>query len=220
MADTGAKDGAGNDIPENKDGTGDDTPENKEENKDGENGDGKWWGEEWNKEDTVSIDAKELASMKKTLSESQKLIKKFEKEKKDKSDAELLEKWNYEELLNNTKSELETKIWEYDTLKGDHDKALIQLEEIAGGTIAKFVEVHWQEKLDEIKSIVGEDKLVLAWKLPSFEKLVWTKGKLPADKWTPAWWWWSDRRTVLRKKAEEGTLNRREKAEFRSLISS
>ena len=92
--------------------------------------------------------------MKKTLVESQKLIKKFEKEKKDKSDAELLEKGEYEKLLNQTKTELEEKTSALDALTEKHSYATSKLESFADATIAKFVEVHGQDKLDEIKAVV------------------------------------------------------------------
>ena len=209
--------GAGDDTP-GTDVTGDDTPENKGDDKTPEGGsdDDKDKGEK----KTVSIDEKEFLSMKKTLTESQKLIKKFEKEKKDATDADLLEKGKFEELLTKTKVDLEEKTTAFDKLQESNNLAVEKLDILADQKIKKFTETHGDDKLAEIKSIVWEDKLKIAESIPQFEKLIGKSWKLPADKWTPAWNGGSDRRSVLRKKVEEGTANRREKQEFRSLIST
>ena len=212
-----------------KDGGVDETNTNTNGNKDGgvdetntnggNNATNKDGGNEKAKEEVVNLSKEEYEKLTKTVRESQKLIKDFDKKKKEKEELELLEKWKFEELLNKTKTELETYKTKAEDLESKYWQAEARLKSIAQGKISEFKKEYWEEKLQAVIDIVWDDEIILAEKLDKFKSFVWqTTSKKIVDWWTPSWNG-VDRLKQLREKASKEKLSYQEQLEYAKLVT-
>ena len=163
---------------------------------------------------------KDFESIKKSNEEAQKLIKKIGDDKKKAAEKDLEDKWEFEKLLNQTKSELEEKTTNMTKIEEENSSMKEKLEKFANNKIAKFKETYGEDKLQEVIAVVWDNPLELSEKLESFEKLLGSpQWKLPADKkWTPNWTW-VNRLKELREKAWKEKLNYTEKQEYTKLVA-